>query len=78
MKLRSFMGVHDAKTDTFTLYVLVEGAVRDCAVYMQEGFPETTDILVAAYEVAAHGEKVRSRDVDALPFPIPSDLTYRR
>lgn len=76
MKIRSFMGVQDGP-DTLTLYVLTEGCARDCAVYMQGGLPANCDVSREVSRVAFHGAKVSIRNIDALPFRIPSDLTYR-
>lgn len=79
-KIRSHMVVYETGSGRATVYVLVEGAVKDCAVYMEEmpdyeAFALSSDRL---WSIAGHAEKVRSLDVDALPFKIPSDLTYRR
>lgn len=76
MKIRSFMGVQTGP-ETLTLYVLTEGCVGDCAVYMQSGLPLDCDVSMEVSRVAFHGAKVSIRHVDALPFRIPSDLTYR-
>ena len=76
MKIRSFMGVQDGP-ETLTLYVLIEGRVRDCAVYMQSGLPANCDVSLEVARIASGGAKVNIRNIDSLPFRIPSDLTYR-
>lgn len=76
MNIHSFMFVAD-KVETGTLYVMTIGAANDCAVYMRDGIPHNFDVNAAVVDVALHGGKVSARDSDALPFRIPSHLTYR-
>lgn len=77
MLIRSFMFIID-QVEGGTLYVLVESVVKDCAVYMRSGLPPNFDVYATVVDVALHGSKVSARDADALPFKIPSDLTYRQ
>lgn len=80
MKIRSHMVVHDVNPEKSMVYVLVEGVVGDCAVYMKEVDTPTTRSEEAGWLerfVADTGGKVSIRDIDALPFRIPSHLTYR-
>lgn len=78
MNIRSHMIVHQGPKAV--IYVLVEGAANDCAVYMKEVTLEDLNSgvhMMLVNDVAARGGKVSIRDIDALPFKIPSDLVYR-
>ena len=81
MKIRSYMVVTDLEMNRFTLYVLVEGRVNNCVVYIRRwpmkngpfGSFVTENQLI---ETMATGQKVLKKDSRFLPFKIPSDLTY--
>lgn len=80
MKIYSYMVVNDIDPGESMAYVLVEGATRDCAVYMRRIPTEAlskVDMNMEVYDVASRGGKVSIRDIDNLPFKIPSHLEYR-